>query len=311
MLGVAPAILLLAAASGSDLSTPASASARPSVCLVDTDARASHANRWSQIQSQPLAGFCSALSRAQIRLETQPRVTLALSSELAQAWPGRPEPLVLAARAQARLGAYAEAWPLWQAAQERGYQFNAAGAFRDYALTAALLGHDEAALSAYRRLVTLLALLPDPLARQRLYLEAASAALRRGSHFDEAAGYLAGARSGATSTGLRAYVAGLSAVLAWRRGGVATELEPLDAAEVWFFVARVRSELRPRHFPVLPRHEASAAASFLVEPYAATDAAELWQDYVQGLERTASDPDLLALARARSSRLLGRGARAR
>jgi hypothetical protein len=110
---------------------------------------------------------------------------------------------------------------------------------------------------------------------------------------------------------LRAYVAGLSAVLAWRRGGVATELEPLDGAEVWFFVARVRSELRPGHFPVVPRHEASAAASFLVEAYAATDAAELWQDYVQGLERAAADPDLLALARTRLSRLLASGARAR
>jgi hypothetical protein len=55
----------------------------------------------------------------------------------------------------------------------------------------------------------------------------------------------------------------------------------------------------------VPRHEAFALASLLVEPYSTTEAAELWAVYMQGLDR--SDPALQSFALAREARLARAG----
>jgi hypothetical protein len=221
---------------------------------------------------------------------------------------------VLEARALLALGDAKRSFVAWQAARElargngleSGPDALSAHALRDYAVAAALSGHSEVAADTYRRLVSLLDAWPDPRHAQRLYLEAASASLRRvPPAFDEAVGYLAAAESGARSTGLRAYAAGLHALLRARRGAPANEPSWLDAPEVWHLVELARAEQRPSHWPRVPRHEAFALASLLVEPYSTTEAAELWDLYVQGLD--GSDPGLQSFALGRRARLARAG----
>lgn len=319
MFGAALGFLLLAAAHDGALTAPRAASARPAPCLpertdpsrADGHLRPSGAGPWDLVRRGALVDFCRELARTQVQLLSRPERVLAAARSLARAWPGRPEPWVLEARAHTRLNAYAQAWPAWQAARERGHDFRSPLVLREYALAAAMTGQREVALDSYRRLVTLVSLWPEPIERQRIYLEAASAALRRGAAgTEEAAGYLASVRPDATSTGLRAYVAGMDALVAHRRGRPASSVERVDAAEIWHFVALAREERRPKHWPMLPPHEARGAASLLVEKLSSTDATELWELYVQGLEQDELDPASMASARARLSQLRARGAHA-
>jgi tetratricopeptide (TPR) repeat protein len=317
MSGTASLFLLLAAALGADLSMPSSASARPAPCLGQSDresddraASAPPAGPWDRIRQRSLAELCVELARAQIQLVARPNVALTAAAELARIWPGRPEPWVLEARAHTRLNAYAKAWISWQAALERGYDFRSAHALRSYALAAVMNGHAEIAIDAYRRLVTLLSVFPDPKDRQRLYLEASAAALRRGpTGMEEALGYLAGARPGATSTGLRAHVAGMDALIAHRRRQAPSEVERVDAGEVWYFVARLRDERPPSDWPIMPHHEACGAASLLVEKYSLAESTALWELYAKGLEQAAADGVWIELARERLARLKAEGDR--
>lgn len=315
MFGAPLGLLLLATAQGADLSAPLGASARPSPCLPRTSApnddgspQSSTPSPWDEIRRGDLADYCKALARAHVQLLGHPEAALASARTLQRAWPGRPEPWVLEARAHTRMRVYAQAWPAWQAARERGHDFRSPYALREYAIAAAMNGHAELALDSYRRLVTLVSLWPEPRDRQRLYLEAAGAALRRGSEsLEESSGYLTGVRPRATSTGLRAYVAGMDALIAHRRRQPVSEIERIDAAEIWYFVARVRDEHPPSHWPVVPPHEAYGAASLLVEKYSASEAGELWELYVRGLEKAPLDPASMALARERLSRLKAPG----
>jgi hypothetical protein len=248
------------------------------------------------------------LSRVQVQLLTQPRLALAAAGELARKWPARPEPLVLQARAQTRLKAFPEAWQLWQSAAQGGYDFRSAHALHDYAVAAAMNGQAELALGSYRRLLTLLSIWHDPSDQQRIYIEAAAAALRQGpSGLDEASGYLSAARTRAVSTGLRAYVASMQALVSELRGQSTSSAERIDAAEIWHFLGLIRSERRPAYWPVLPPHEASGAASLSIEKYSLAEAVELWEAYVQGLKQTGADPKQQELARARARRLAGAG----
>jgi hypothetical protein len=249
------------------------------------------------------------LSRVQVQLLTQPRQALGAAAELARKWSGRPEPLVLQARAQTRLKAFPEAWQLWQAAARGGYDFRSAHALHDYAVAAAMNGQTELALASYRRVLTLLSLWHDPSEQQRIYIEAAAAALRHGpSGLDEASGYLSAARARAVSTGLRAYVASMQALVSELRGHSVSSAERLDAAEVWHFLGLIRSERPPAYWPVIPGHEASGAASLSIEKYSLAEAAELWESYVRGLEQAGVEPSQQKRAQARTRRLEASGA---
>lgn len=311
MLGAFAGFLLLAATHGGDLSAASGASARPEPCLPrpagperNAAVQAGAIGPWDRIRRRETVDFCSRLARAQIQLLARPQAALATARDLGKAWPGRPEPWVLAARAHTRLKTYDQAWLAWQAARERGYDFRSHHALRDYAIGALMNGEAESALEAYRRLVTLSSLWPAPMDRQRLYLEAAAAALRRGPDaLDEAAGYLTAVRAQATSTGLRAYVAGMDAWVAHRRGQPAAELPRVDSAEIWHFVSQVRGERAPSHWPSLSPHEAYAAASLLIERYSSSEALELWELYLEGLQQAPLDPASMGLARERLNRL--------
>jgi hypothetical protein len=319
--GAAAGWLLLLAAEASDLTLPFGEASRPRLCApnalapgAEPASSARGASPWDRARQQPVGSLCIALARAQIRLPREPAAALAAARQLGVDWPGRAEPRVLEARALLALGDAAQSYAAWQLARsllpdsgrELGAAVLSAHALRDYAVAAALSGHADVAADTYRRLVSLRDAWPDRRHVQRLYLEAASASLRRTPPaFDEAAGYLSAAEASASSTGLRAYAAGLHALLRARRGAAGGEPAWLDAPEVWHLVALARAEQRPSHWPRVPRHEARALASLLVERYSSTEAAELWDLYLADLD--GSDPALLAFARARQARLARSG----
>jgi hypothetical protein len=231
MSGAAASLILLLATEATDLTLAFGESSRPRLCAAnprgDAAERARGASPWDRARQQQTADLCLGLARAQIRLYRDPADTLAMARRLAGEWPGRPEPRVLEARALLRTGDAAASWEAWQAARGLGFDGSrepgadpaSAYALRDYAVTAVATGHWEIAGGVYRRLVSLLDAWPDPRHVQRIYLEAAMVSLRRGApQLDEAVGYLSAAESDATSTGLRAYAAGLRALVQARRG---------------------------------------------------------------------------------------------
>jgi hypothetical protein len=316
MLGSLVTILAVSAATGADLGLQAQLDGRPSYCSAATGA-ADHLSGgaagdsrsvWDLTRDPERRQLCRRLALAQLSLLRTPQSTASLAAELTREIPARPEPWVLAARAKTALGAYTDAWALFSSARERGYGFHEPRALHAYALAAAWTEHDEAATGAYRQLLTLLEAWPDPLDRQRIRLEAAAALMRAGpAGLEEAARILEPVRATATSTGLRAFAAGLEALRAQRAGS--TEDSRLDAPEIWYFVAQCRAEHVPTSWPVLPDQEAAAAASLLVEPYSSVEAIELWQRHVQALER--SDEPWKQRAAERLEHLQGRGGRAR
>jgi hypothetical protein len=292
------ALLAVAAAHGTDLGASIRASARPALCAPQAAAADAAPSQWDTLRERKLAELCVELGRAQVRLATDPLTVLTRARELAQQWPGRAEPWVLQARARVRLGEYGEAWQAFGAARERGEELRAAHVARDYAVAARMTGQDGEAVAAYRRLVPLAALWPDPLLAQRLLLEAAAATLTRGPEgMNEALGYLAAVRPRTTSAGLRTVALGLDALAAYRRGQAPRELEQASAPEVWHFVEQVRGGAAGRAWPVIPRPELQAAASLLVERYSASEAAELWRPYAQMLAGAGGEAALRAQQR--------------
>ena len=314
--------LLLLAAEASDLTLPHGEASRPLLCAPsaatargEPTAGARGASPWDRVRQQPVEALCTALARIQIRLQGDSVAALEAAQKLVREWPGRAEPKVLEARALLARGEAAQSFAAWQVARqlardsgrEPGAEAWSAHAQRDYAVAAALSGHADVAAETYRRLVSLLDAWPDPRHVQRLYLEAASASLRRSPPaYDEALGYLSAAESRARSTGLRTYAAGLHALLRARRGVAPSDPSWLDAPEIWHLVELARAERLPSYWPRVPRHEVYGLASLLVERFSATEAAELWDSYVQGID--TADAELASFARARQVRLSRAGA---
>jgi hypothetical protein len=100
----------------------------------------------------------------------------------------------------------------------------------------------------------------------------------------------------------------MQALVSELRGQSISNAERIDAAEIWHFLGLIRSERPPAHWPVLPRHESSGAASLLIEKFSLAEAAELWEAYVQGLKQTGADPKQQEIARERARRLERAGA---
>ncbi|HWO10604.1 MAG TPA: hypothetical protein VNN80_14025, partial [Polyangiaceae bacterium] len=310
----AAALVWLLAAEAADLSLPYGESSRPSLCELGgvqrAEAASGGAGPWERVRSEPHEALCLALARAQIRLDHEPGAVLEQARQLARRWPERPEPKLLEARALLRSGDAAASWAAWQGARELsagaelGPGLVSAHALRDFALSAVWTRRPEVAVSTYRRLVSLLDAWPDPRHVQRLYLEAAAASLRAGApHLDEALGYVSSALARARSTGLAAYASGLEAWIAERRGAGATPPRQLTEAEIRHFVELTRGTRQPSFWPALPRHEAYAVASLLVESLSRAEAAELWEMYLRGLEASGGDPAALGHARERRARL--------
>lgn len=292
-------VLLFAAALGGDLPTAAKLSARPAVCAAAglSSGGDGTTGAWDQVREKGRQQLCRRLARAQLELGARPGLSLRLAREISHDLPDLPEPWALQARAQVRLRSFADAWSSWEQAERRGQELRAPHALHDHALSAAMTGHTGAALASYRRLLPLLQAWSNPVAQQAIYLEAASAALQQGPDgIEEAGGLLAVARARATSSGLRAYAAGMSALWAARRGSAAPSDSRLTAEEAWHFVELVQGDRWPAHWPVLPPHEVYGAAALLVEPHSAVVSAQLWQRHAQELERAGAPERWRALA---------------
>jgi len=295
------AVFLIGTALSGDLSTAAKLSSRPRWCAppVVGAGEPSAPDAWDQVRELGRQQLCRRLARAELALGSNPALALELGAELAHDLPDRAEPLVLEAQAQTRRRAFGEAWTLWEAAKQHGAEPLSAHALRDYAVSAALTGHSEAALAGYRRLLPLLQAWPDPVDQQAIYLEAAVAAMQRGPEgLEEATGQLATARARASSTGLRALAVGLGALAAARRAQASDSESRLDAPEVWHFVSTVQSGRLPGRWPILPAHELFGAAALLVKPYSDTAAADLWTRHAAGLEQAGAPAAWRALAAA-------------
>lgn len=304
MLSTASVVALLFASSSVDLAARLKASGRPVACRT-TPGTGAHgpANAWTAVRAHERQRLCRQLARLYVALRTDVEAALEGATQLERDWPGRPEPKVLRARALGRLGQATEALRLWQQLDARGYVSSAPSELWARASATALAGRRLPALERYRRLVTLVGLWPDAGRRRRLYLEAAAAALAVGPEYaSESAAYLAEARRGASSMGLRALVDGMSALTQWWSGTARPLPEETDAGEIWLLVQRLQDGSYPRRYPRVGSL-AHAAASLLVEPLSRLEALALWNHYVRALQSTSPDSPLLARARTRQQLL--------
>ncbi len=300
----------LASGSNEGLALPLESSARPSLCRNGGPAQQSNlrSELWDRARSRAVDELCRSLARAHADLDREPSSSLRVGLELSGTWPGRPEPRALTARALTRLRRYADAWRAFEEARTRGYVARPDRALRDYAVAAALTGHHDAAFEAYRRLITLGALWPNPVERHALYLEAALAALRAPTAaLSDAASYVARVRNEGTSTGLRTYAAAVSLLIAERQGRATPAVDGPESGEIWRLLEQLRSSEPPRHWPRVPAHEPLGAAALAIEPFSETEAAELWAGYVKGLDALPGAADFKRRALERLRRLQGQG----
>jgi hypothetical protein len=304
-------LTLLLSAAVADLAAEAASSSRPRACppLVSSSGSSRHA-LWQRVRQRALAGYCHELARAQILLVTSPDEALEAAQALAAKWPAQGEPKRLAARALTRLGRADEAWALWVSSTGGSVtELDIPGtlALHDYALAAALTGHDDAALAAYRALVTRAASLADPAYSQRLLVEASLAALRVDVSPEDASGYLGAAAEIGSSQLLATYGQGVELLGDVLRPGSAAEPPVIDASAAWQFLRQVESPTARPSWPSVPRHELLGVAALVIESHSRERALELWREYVAGLEaRGAAAGDATSRARVKLTRLLGR-----
>lgn len=303
-------VLLLLSSGVTDLTSAAAGSGRPRAC-PPLEAAPTAAGRpaqavWQKARQRRLAGLCQQLSSIQIALAAAPAEALTAAQALAGAWPDRVEPTELVARALTRLGRHAEAWPLWTGSTGVSESVAGTGALHDYALSAAMTGHDAQALSAYRSLVTRSASSVDRAYRERILIEASAAALRVDqTGTEEALGYLAAAADDRSTPLLASAAAGLARLANVLRPGALVDVPTVEASAAWAFLREVEAPSAGRtSWPRLPAHELAGLAALVIAPHDAERAAELWQQYMAGLDgRGASGRSAAERARAELVRL--------
>ncbi|MCA9593594.1 MAG: hypothetical protein KC776_09800 [Myxococcales bacterium] len=280
----APLVLLgQVTATVPDLSAAAAASPRPMECRAPVTARDEKGSPWDSARRPGLASYCRLLARGYARLSRSPGQALMAAEKADKALAGRAPPKVLAARALMASGQAAPAFERFQkalAVDPRAVRQPAA--LHDYAVAAALSGHDKIAADAYRRLVPRAGLLASDSERQLVYVEAALGVMRRGPDgVSEAIGYLTEARRRGAPPGLSDIVLGALALALSRQGrvdearGVAAEAGASEGLAEW-----LRSPKRVAGRPRGVDAELLAVVATLAEaddPEAARDA---WKDYL-------------------------------
>jgi hypothetical protein len=302
-------VLLLLSSGVADLTSEAASSGRPRACPA-LEAQPGASGRpaqalWQKTSQQHLARFCQRLSSTQITLGTAPADALVAAQALASEWPERSEPRQLVARALTRLGRHSEAWPLWASTMATAEPTGAL-ALHDYALAAAMTGHDEQALSAYRTLVTRTASSVDRALRERILIEASAAALRVDrAGTEEALGYLAAAADDRSTPLLATAAAGLARLTNVLRPGALIDPPPIEPTAAWQLLREVETPTPGRtSWPSLPPHELRGLAALVILPSSADEATTLWRAYIAGLEaRGAAGQPALARARAELARM--------
>lgn len=211
MLPLALAVVLDLRSATLDLATAAQGSPRPRECRgagAPGTQGAADDGLWSRLRDSDAQRYCELLARGYARLRSAPKDAW-LAAQAAEALVGpRPAVRVLNGRALLRLEQPGTAFELFQLAEaEDAAIFSDPQALHDYARAASFASKAEAALRAYRLLVSRAALLDDPRERTACLIEAAAHVLASGGSADEALGYLAQARQQAF--GLSSWIAGL------------------------------------------------------------------------------------------------------
>ncbi len=314
MLGAVHAAVFagLFAAATPNLTAAANVSGRPPECAPVAEGRRSTGpSVWASARRPQLVSYCRLLSHAQAQLASEPVRSLDDALAADAAMPGRAAPKVLAARALLRLERNEEASAAFEEALKRDPRAaHAPLALRDLATLELILGHANAAIASYRRLVPLVSLLPSREEAVRVLLEAAhasmavSAAAREGSPpasaLDEPLTFL---REAARSPGspLALYVA-LSLALALDRSGRGEEasalLRELDGA------AAVRE--RPLPFRPAEARDRLVLEALALERTLPKEAALRYRQYLaeepaRSAWRSTTEARLLRLESARGS----------
>jgi tetratricopeptide (TPR) repeat protein len=253
---------------------------------------------WDRVKAPGLDRYCHALARGYALLRREPAAALGAADAAARALAGRAAPHALRGRALLWLGRVDQAWRAF----ERAFKLDkrsveAPAALHDFAEAAARTSHRAQALWAYRALVPRVALLEDPVRRQRAYVEAAVRVMAAGpAALDEAIGYLTEARRQLCPPGYQAFVLGALALALDRQGrheqarGVAAEAggpwgltrltEPLgDPTQA----VPAPAQRKPTEgiAPVLPDGELRAMIAVLAEREDRELAAEQWRAYLR------------------------------
>jgi tetratricopeptide (TPR) repeat protein len=266
-----------------DLVALARAGARPKEC---GGASRTAGNRWERAKAPGLERYCDVLAKGYARLNASPQAALELSIEAGRLMPSEPARMVLAARAEVALGAFAEAFAEFERARTlMPAGLESPGALHAFAIAAQKTGHVREALDAYRALAPRAELYDDPREAVRVFVEGAVLAMTGGpERLTEAVGYLTEARRMPKLPELGAYLIGALALSLDRQGrrneaaGIAAEL-----AGPWQLESE-RGAASPvtLHRPVLPEGELDAMIAILAERRDRDLALERWQSYLDG-----------------------------
>jgi tetratricopeptide (TPR) repeat protein len=269
------------------------------------------ARRWERAEEPRLGPYCDALARGYTLLGSAPKEALDSARRAERILPGRAAPALLEARAQAALGAYSDAWTKFEAVQSRGVRVDAPSLLHAIALAALKTGHSDAALDAFRALVSRIDLLDDGSEQVRILIEAAVLAMSRGpAHVPEAVGYLSEARRRPRLPGLSDYVLAALA-MALDRQGLSDEASGIAAESTgpWRLEADRDRIGKASDLPDLVPGEIDAMIALLAEHHDRELSLERWQSYLEN--GAASAREFTDWARKRRDTVLGKSKRKR
>lgn len=285
--GVSPLAAVEAPPVTHQLRAASGSSPRPAECSPSSGRVGRGHTLWDRARDPRLVEYCNALARGYSRLASQPGDSLRAAKQAAEAEPGRIAPLLLQGQALVALGQQGQAYDVFRKAFEQQPELRLSPeALHAYALAAVGSGHQQAALTAYRRLVPTAGLLTRVGAGESVYIEAAVLVmLSQPDQLQEAVAYLNEARRRNATPTLSPYILAALALALDRQGraeesrGVAGEARGRIAQ----MLASIESEA-PRSrvlLPQLSQVELLAMVGVLAASEDAALAKEYWKDFVE------------------------------
>lgn len=264
---------------GSHLVALSRSSVRPVQC---GGAATATAGRWARAREPRLGKYCDFLARGYTLVGTLPKDALAFARRADEILPGQVPALLLEARALAALDDYRAAWSRFERVLSSGVELDAPSVLHSLAVAAVRTQHVDAAMSAYRALVSRVELIDDPVVQVRILLEAALLAMSIGQdRLAEAVGYLSEARRRPRVPGLSEYLFAALA-MAFDRQGLSGEAAGAasEASGPWRLESdRERLGTAPE-LPEVPPGEIDAMIAILAEHHDRDLALERWQSYL-------------------------------
>ena len=191
--------------------------------------QATKRDAWDRARAPHVTRFCDLLAQAEARLADEPAGAEAAANEADKELPGRPEPVVLRARAASAVGRHADAITLFRAARAIDPRAATdAPSLLALATSLARTGDDAGAREAFRALVPKSAGIPRADRRARALLDAGLSVLGAGpAAAEEAVAVLRAASASAPGSVRAATQAALA--LALDRAGRRAESGPIAA----------------------------------------------------------------------------------